>query len=427
MPNTQIISWKAEAQELDQADPLKAYHTKFHIPLVNGRECIYFCGNSLGLQPKTVASAVEEELEVWKTLGVKGHFQGESPWFSYHKQFRPPLAHITGAQEEEVVAMNALTVNLHLMLTSFYRPTASRYKIIIEKGAFPSDLFAVVSHLRLHGFNPEEALIEIAPQSGKDTLANEDIVQTIATHANALALVLFPGVQYYTGQVFDMAHITRAAHKAGAIIGLDLAHAVGNVPLQLHDWSVDFAVWCSYKYLNSGPGNAGGAFVHEKHAYNIDRPRLAGWWGHDEASRFDMQGGFQPISGADGWQLSNVNILGMAAHKASLNIIQEAGIENMRRKSIQLTGFLFDLIKEIDPEGKSIQILTPEQAEARGCQLSLFIPQHGQHLFDQLEQAGVVVDWREPNVIRAAPAPLYNTFAEVATFAELLQQGLDTL
>ena len=427
MRNTQTTNWQAQAQELDQADPLKAYRNQFHIPVINGRECIYFCGNSLGLQPKSVQTAVEKELEVWKNLGVKGHFQSERPWVSYHKLVRSSLAHITGALEDEVVAMNTLTVNLHLMLTSFYRPTASRYKIIIEKGAFPSDLYAVVSQIRLHGFDPKDTLIEVAPRESEQTLHTADILQMIETHADTLALVFFPGVQYYTGQVFDMARITLAAHQAGAIAGFDLAHAVGNVPLHLHDWEVDFAVWCSYKYLNSGPGNVGGAFVHEKYAQDVERPRLAGWWGHDEASRFAMQGDFHPIRGAEGWQLSNTNIMAMAAHKASLAIMEEAGIDNLRRKSMKLTGFLYHLIQETDPKGEFIRIITLEDPEARGCQLSLFFPQHGQHLFDQLKLAGVVVDWREPNVIRAAPTPLYNTFAEAATFADLLQTGLDTL
>ncbi len=418
------MDWHEKARQLDQADILGKYRNKFHIPGHNKQESIYFCGNSLGLQPKKAQASIIKELEVWQQMGVKGHFQAENPWVSYHKQFRSPLAHITGGLEHEVVAMNALTVNLHLMLVSFYRPTPARYKIIIEQGAFPSDIYAVASQIKLHGFDPKEALIEVAPQKGEAILHTKDIVQAIETHADSLALVLFPGVQYYTGQVFDMAGITQAAHEAGALAGFDLAHTVGNLPLQLHRWEVDFAVWCSYKYLNSGPGNVGGAFVHEKHATDAALPRFAGWWGHDETSRFAMDEDFQPILGADGWQLSNVNIIALAAHKASLSIFQEAGMENLRKKSVKLTGFLFDCIKEIDPDGSLVQIITPTDEEARGCQLSLFFPAHGQYIFDRLKDAGVIVDWRKPNVIRVAPTPLYNTFTEVATFAQILQEGL---
>ncbi len=414
-----------QALAYDQEDPLKAYRKQFYIPCTSdGTEVIYFCGNSLGLQPRNVAAYIVKELDKWKAQAVKGHFREPDPWFTYQKLLKKPLAHLTGAYAHEVVAMNNLTTNLHLMMASFYQPTATRYKVMVEAGAFPSDQYAVESQVKFHGFDPKEAIVELKPLPEEEIISTEAILQTIRQHRDSLALVLLPGVQYYTGQLFDMKTITEAARQAGAKAGFDLAHAIGNVPLQLHDWQVDFAVWCSYKYLNAGPGNNGGVFVHERYAKNAALPRLAGWWGHDEAERFEMKKGFQPMLGADGWQLSNVNILSMAAQRAALEIIAQAGIQAMWQKSIKLTGFLETCIEKIDPEKKHIRIITPAQAEQRGCQLSLYVTEKGKWLFDQLSQHHIVVDWRQPNVIRVAPVPLYNTFQEVFTFAEVVQTAL---
>ena len=414
--------FKQRAQEYDQADELKDFRRQYHIPEdEQGVEKIYFCGNSLGLQPKAVSLAVEEELKTWRTKGVDGHFAEPSPWWTYHKRLKSSLAHIIGAKEHEVVAMNNLTTNLHLLMASFYRPTADRYRIIIEGGAFPSDHYAAESQIRWHGLNPDEALIELHPQPGEEILRTEDILQAIEQHADSLALVLLPGIQYYTGQFFDLKTITEVAQRAGAKVGVDLAHAVGNVPTQLHNWNVDFAVWCSYKYLNAGPGNTGGAFVHERYANDTQLPRLAGWWGHREEDRFQMKPGFKPMYGVDGWQLSNANILPLAVQRVSLEIVAEAGIDRIRQKSLKLTGFLEECIHSIDPEGKYINIITPHNPEERGAQLSLVFASKGKHVFEKLTQSGIIVDWREPSVIRVAPAPLYNTFTEVYRFSEILK------
>lgn len=415
----------SKALAYDGEDPLKNYRKKFHIPSTqDSKELIYFCGNSLGLQPKSVQSFISHELEKWEIQAVEGHFRGPNPWLTYHKLLKPPLTHLTGAFEHEVVAMNNLTTNLHLMMVSFYRPTAERYKIMIETGAFPSDQYAVESQVRFHGYDPEVAIVELKPDTGEETIPNEAVVRAIEQHEDSLALVLLPGIQYYTGQLFDIKSITEAAHKAGAKAGFDLAHAIGNVPMQLHDWGVDFAVWCSYKYLNAGPGNNGGIFVHERHAQDTTLPRFAGWWGHHEAERFQMKKGFRPMYGADGWQMSNVNILSMAAQRAALKIMLQAGIQPMREKSIKLTGFLEECIQHIDPEQQHIKSITPMRPEERGCQLSLYILEKGKALFDQLTKNHIVVDWREPNVIRLAPVPLYNTFEEVFRFAKTLQNIL---
>ena len=415
-----------KARQLDQEDPLQSYRTRFHLPTDDqGDSLIYFCGNSLGLRPKNATQYLETTLEKWKTQAVEGHFQEPDPWLSYHKLLKKPLAHICGAREHEVVSMNNLTTNLHLMMVSFYRPSSKCYKILLEAGAFPSDQYAVESQVRFHGFDPEEAIIEMKPRSGKETLRTEDILHTIEQQADALALVLFPGVQYYSGQVFDMERITASAHQAGAKAGFDLAHAVGNVPLKLHDWKVDFAVWCTYKYLNSGPGNNGGAFVHEHYAEATDIPRLAGWWGHDEGERFEMKKGFKPMYGVDGWQLSNVNVLSTAVQRASLEMIAEAGMDNLREKSMRLTTFLTECIHSLDPEGEHIRVITPNNPEERGCQLSILAARYGKRLFAQLTEAGIVVDWREPDVIRVAPTPLYNTFEEIYRFYEILKSTLD--
>ncbi|MBL3656973.1 kynureninase [Fulvivirga sediminis] len=409
------------AQHKDQIDSLKDFRDQFHIPELNGKASIYFTGNSLGLQPKTTAKYVNEELEGWATLGVEGHFHSNKrPWFEYHKFSKETLSKIMGANPSEVVSMNSLTTNLHLLLISFYRPTKERYKIIMEAGAFPSDQYAVESQIKLHGFDYEDALIEVHPKEGKNTLDIDDINSAIDEAGDSLALVLFGAVQYYTGQFFPIKEITEATHKVGAIAGFDLAHAAGNVPLSLHDDEVDFAAWCTYKYLNSGPGGISGIFVHDKHGLNPDTPRLAGWWGHDESSRFKMEKGFKPMPGADGWQTSNVNIMSSAINLAALEIFDKAGMEALRKKSIELTGFLEFLLKKLE----GIRIITPENPAERGCQLSLEAKKNGKAAFNQLTEAGVVADWREPNAIRVAPVPLYNTFSEVYRFYDILKQAV---
>ena len=411
-----------QAVAYDQADPLQSLRQEFYLPTsARGEELIYFCGHSLGLQPRSVETYVTRELDKWRTQGVEGHFEEPRPWVAYHKLLKPSLAHIVGAQEEEVVAMNNLTTNLHLMMVSFYRPTPERYQILIEADAFPSDRYAVESQVRYHGYSPEEAIVALRPRNGETTLRTEDIIRTI--EEEPIALVLWPGVQYYTGQWFDMPAITEAAHRVGVPVGFDLAHAVGNVPLRLHDGDVDFAVWCSYKYLNAGPGNTGGLFVHQRYAHDTTLPRFAGWWGHDEAERFGMRPGFRPMPGADGWQLSNVNILSMAAQRASLEITQRAGMTKLRRKSVLLTGFLEQCLHAMNLLDGPVMIITPRSAQARGCQLSLIVA-GGKRVFDALTQAGVVADWREPDVIRVAPVPLYNTFKEVYRFCNILKRVL---
>lgn len=422
------------AKALDTKDPLGEYRDKFHIPLHEGKPCIYLVGNSLGLQPKTTSRYLNEELEDWKQLGVEGHFdeRAKRPWFHYHKFSKNALAKLLGAQSGEVVSMNSLTTNLHLMMVSFYRPTKGRFKIITEAGAFPSDQYALETQLNFHAyhggnklFDPKEALIELKPRNGEHTLRTEDILKAIKEHGDSLALVMMAGVQYYTGQLFDIERITKVGHEVGAQVGFDLAHAAGNVPLQLHDHGVDFAVWCSYKYLNSGPGGMSGVFVHEKHANDPSLPRFGGWWGHDEAQRFEMRKGFVPMTGADGWQLSNVNVLSSAAQLASLEIFHEVGITALREKSLKLTGFLEYLIEQqINVTDKKIVVITPSNDPDRGCQLSLLVTNGGKELFDRLTSKGIISDWREPNVIRVAPVPLYNTFEDVYQFVSILKSEL---
>lgn len=414
------------AKELDQQDSLKAYRNKFFIPEINGKPSIYFTGNSLGLQPKSTRQFIEEELYDWATLGVEGHFheKAKRPWFHYHKFSKEALAKIVGAKPSEVVSMNNLTSNLHLMMVSFYRPTKTRFKILIEKGAFPSDQYAVESQIKFHGLNYEEALIEVAPRNGEHTLRTEDIEQAINENKDQLALILLSGIQYYTGQLFDIKSITKAAHDAGAMAGFDLAHAAGNVALNLHEDEVDFAVWCSYKYLNSGPGGVSGIFVHDKHGRDKSTPRFAGWWGHNEGERFKMEKGFDPMPGADGWQLSNVNVLSSAAHLASLEIFHEVGMPALVEKSRKLTGFLFYLLSQINKAKERVEIITPKDENHRGCQLSLFVKENGKEVFQKLSDKGVVADWREPNVIRVAPVPLYNTFEDVYRFYSLLNEAV---
>ncbi len=408
------------AQQMDAQDPLRTYRQQFIFPQHEGRDVLYLCGNSLGLQPTSVRPALLHELDHWAEHGVEGHFRGELPWMHYHKFLVPQSARLVGALPQEVVVMNTLTVNLHLMMVSFYQPTPQRYKIVMEAGAFPSDQYALETQVRFHGFDPAAAIVEIAPRPGEDTLRTEDIVQIIEKEGDSIALVLFGGVNYYTGQFYNLEKITAAAHQAGAKAGFDLAHAAGNVPLKLHDWGADFAVWCSYKYLNSGPGGPSGAFVHERHAEHTDLPRFAGWWGHDEGERFQMRKGFKPMYGAAGWQISNAQIFAFAAHKASLDIFDAAGMDNLRAKSEQLTGYLQFVLDTANAGKNPFRILTPGDPTARGCQLSLLTDERGKALFDYLSENGVMADWREPNVIRFAPVPLYNSFEEVWRVGELV-------
>jgi kynureninase len=420
----QYLNSREFARELDKSDPLVSFRDLFHFPCVQDKTLIYLCGNSLGLQPKSAQSYIEAELVTWREKGVEGHFAPERPWFSYHKLLKPGLAMLTGANPDEVTAMNNLTTNLHLMLVSFYRPTPKKFKIITEAGGFPSDQYALESQAKYHGFDPEEAIIELKPRQGEFTLRTEDILSAIEYHQQELALVMMSGVHYFTGQYFDIAAITRAAHKAQAYAGFDLAHAIGNVPLKLHDWEVDFAVWCTYKYLNAGPGGTAGAFVHRKHGQSADLPRFAGWWGHQEKERFKMQKGFTPSQGIDGWQHSNVNILSLAAQRAALDIFLKTDINTLRKKSLLLTGFLEFLVTKLNTP--NIQIITPSDPEQRGAQLSLQIAANGKKVFEALRQHHIIVDWREPDVIRVSPAPLYNTFTEIHSFyltiKEILQK-----
>jgi kynureninase len=398
------------AKEMDEKDELKTFRSQFYIPQHNGKDQIYLCGNSLGLQPKAVKEAIDQELKDWAELGVEGHFRGKNPWMYYHYFLTEKAAKVVGALPKEVVIMNNLTANLHLMMVSFYKPTKERYKIMMEVSAFPSDQYAMETQARFHGLNPDDAIIELKPREGEFTLRTEDILAKIEENKDSLAIVMMGGVNYLTGQAFDMKSITEKAHAVGANVGFDLAHAAGNLNLKLHEWGPDFAVWCSYKYLNSGPGGTSGVFVHERHANNPDLVRFAGWWGHEESSRFQMKKGFIPMEGAAGWQLSNAQIFPMAIHKASLEIFDEAGIENLRKKSELLTGYLYFILADYK---EHLNVITPETAADRGCQLSIIVKEDGKKLFDYLESKGILPDWREPNVIRMSPIPLYNTFEEV--------------
>ena len=414
----------AFAKESDNNDSLKNFREKFFIPQHNGKDGIYFTGNSLGLQAKITTEYVQQELADWAKLGVEGHFQAKNPWMPYHEIFPRQLAKIVGCKEHEVIVMNSLTVNLHLLMVSFYRPTKQRYKIICEAKAFPSDQYAFETQAAFHGFDPADAVVEVSPREGEHTLRTEDILSVITEQGDSVALVLFSGVNYYTGQLFDMERITKAAHAVGAYAGFDLAHAAGNVALQLHDWNVDFACWCSYKYLNSGPGGVAGAYIHEKQAANNDLPRFAGWWGHNKESRFKMEKGFNPIPTAEGWQLSNAPILSMAVHKASLDIFDEAGIDKLHQKRESLAGYLHFILHAINdwqPE-KILEIITPANEKERGCQVSILMLKYGKKIFDELTEQGVFADWREPNVIRVAPVPLYNSFEDVYRFGEIVSQ-----
>lgn len=412
----------AFAGAMDEVDELKDFRNEFLIPQHAGQDAIYLCGNSLGLQPKAARKYLDAQLSTWQTHAVEGWFQGDAPWLDYHKLLAGPLSRIVGATAQEVSVMNSLTVNLHLLFVSFYQPDHKRYKILMEGGAFPSDQYAVESQVRFNGYNPQDAIIELYPREGETYLRTFDIIQKINEHADELALVLFGGVNYYTGQFFDLKAITQAAHQVGAYAGFDLAHAAGNVPLQLHHWDVDFACWCSYKYMNSGPGGISGIFVHEKHFDNPYLNRFAGWWGYRQDTRFKMTPGFQPERGADGWQVSTSPILLMAVHHASLEIFERAGMARLRAKSEKLTAYLEFLINGINQEKgfELFKILTPEAAHERGCQLSIVCRENGKAIFDKLAENGVIGDWREPDVIRLSPVPLYSSFRDVFRTAAYL-------
>ena len=412
------------AQSLDADDPLASFRDRFWIPETDGKQQIYLVGNSLGLQPKNVAALVTEELEKWQALGVRGHFESSRPWLPYHELLTPMMAQIVGAQEDEVVVMNTLTANLHLMMATFYRPTKTRNKILIESHAFPSDFQAVESQIRLHGLDPKDAIVTVAHGAESELLSEDAICDLIEQHRDSLALVLLPGVQYYTGQLLNMKRIAAMAHRYNISVGFDLAHAVGNVPLQLHDWEADFAVWCNNKYINSGPGAVGGCFVHQRHASDKSLLRMAGWWGHDKAMRFQMENRFDPIPTAEGWQLSNPPILSLAAILASLQVFEDAGgMGPLREKSLKLTGYFESLLKE--ELGDRVNIITPQLPDQRGAQLSIEIATGdiaGKEIHQKLEEAGTDTDWREPNVIRAAPVPLYNSFEDVHRFVMALKE-----
>lgn len=414
------------ARRLDELDPLRHFRNKFFIPPHKDGETVYFNGNSLGLQPKSTSTYVQRELDDWARLGGEGHFHAGNPWMPYHEIFPRQLSSIVGCLEHEVVVMNQLTVNLHLLMVTFYRPTKKRYKIICEAKAFPSDQYALESQARFHGLDPGDTIVEISPRAGEHTLRTEDIVSVIRQHGDSTALVLFGGVNYYTGQLFDMQAITRAAHDAGAVAGFDLAHGVGNVELRLHDWKVDFACWCSYKYLNSGPGGVAGVYIHESHATNPSLPRFAGWWGYTKETRFRMDKGFQAIPTAEGWQLSNAPILSMAAHKASLDIFEEAGMDRLHAKRAKLAAYLHYILGDINAseQKECIEVITPSTEGDRGCQVSMLMLTRGKEIFNELTARGVIADWREPNVIRVAPVPLYNTFEDIWVFGNIIQSIL---
>ena len=415
------------AQQQDANDSLRAYRERFFVPTFHQNPVRYFTGNSLGLQPKTVASYIQQELDDWAKWGVEGHFHGKRPWFSYHENLTDKIAKVVGALPEEVVVTHSLTTNLHLLMVSFFVPQGKRKKIICEAKAFPSDQYALESQIKFHGLDLATDLVEIAPREGEHLINEEDILAKIAEVGDELALVMIGGVNYYSGQLFDMKKITEAAHAVGAIAGFDLAHAAGNIHLKLHDWGVDFAAWCSYKYLNSSPGGVSGMFVHQRHANRPELPRFAGWWGHDKSVRFLMEPGFQPMPGAEGWQLSNAPVLGMAAHLASLDIFDEVGMEKLCEKRDQLTAYLEFIIDAISEKHKMVctfEIITPRDKSQRGAQLSMLVHGKGKAIFDKLSDAGVVADWREPNVIRLAPVPLYNSFEDVYYFGKHLEDAI---
>jgi kynureninase len=411
------------AQQADKDDKLASFRNEFHIPQHNGSDVVYFTGNSLGLQPKRTKQFIEQELNDWSKLGVEGHFLAKHPWFSYHENLTEYAAEIVGAKHSEVVCMNQLTVNIHLLMVSFYRPTKTRYKILCEVKAFPSDQYALETQVKFHGHNPEDAIIEAKPREGELTLRTEDILKLIDENKDSLSLVMMGGVNYYTGQLFEMEKITKHAQQYEIVVGFDLAHAAGNAKLKLHEWNVDFASWCSYKYMNSGPGGVSGVFIHEKH-HKSNLNRFAGWWGYDKTTRFKMEKGFKPIETAEGWQLSNAPVLSMAAHFAALEVFHEAGMDNLIAKAEKLTGYLEFIIDEVSseqPADKKFEIITPRDKTQRGCQISFVAHNRGKNLFTDLLSCGVISDWREPNVIRLAPVPLYNSFEDMYKFGQILK------
>lgn len=414
------------AQQLDAQDELFKYRDEFLFPSINGKNVIYFTGNSLGLQPKRTQAYVDEVMNDWARLAVEGHFYADKPWWDYHERFANPLSGIVGAKPSEITVMNTLTVNLHLMMVSFYRPTPKKYKIICEEKAFPSDQYMFQSQVKFHGYDPKEAIVEIKRREGEHNIRHEDIIAKIEEVGEELALVLIGGVNYYTGQVFDIKSITEAGHKTGAYVGWDLAHAAGNIELELHEWNVDFACWCSYKYMNSGPGNASGCFVHERHHHDNDLPRFAGWWGHNKERRFKMEPDFDPVHGADGWQISNLPILSLAPYLASVEMFAEVGMKKLIQKRNLLTAYLEFILHEIDREidGTEFEIITPQNQEERACQLSVYLHGQGRALFEYLMKNGVITDWREPNVIRLAPAPFYCSFEDMYEFGQILKAGI---
>ena len=412
------------ALQMDESDSLSNYRNEFFIPQTDSkRPCIYLCGNSLGLQSKGVEEIIQQELSDWRDYGVEGHFHAAKPWMPYHEFFAPQLASVVGALEKEVVVMNTLTTNLHLLMVSFYRPKGKRCKIVIEKGAFPSDKYAMDSQLRFHGLDPESNLIQLTPRAGEETMRLEDIEKIIHDHKDEIALIMLGGVNYYTGQFFPLKRIAELGHQIGAMVGYDLAHAVGNVPLHLHDWNVDFAVWCHYKYMNGGPGCIAGAFVHQKHLNDATIPRFEGWWGHDKSSRFLMQDQFIPMKSAEAWQLSNAPVFSMAPLLASLKLFDEIGMDKLRQKSERLTGYMHFLFNELNND--RIRIITPNDPSQRGCQLSIQVKQGDKSLFDKITKRGVIADWREPDVIRVAPVPLYNSFQDVFDFVRILAEEIN--
>ncbi len=414
------------ARQLDKQDDLQKYRSEFYIPKdASGENQIYLCGNSLGLQPKQTAAFINQELEDWKLLGVEGHFHAKHPWMPYHEFLTEAMAKVVGAKASEVVVMNTLTVNLHLMMISFYRPTPDRYKILIESDAFPSDKYAAESQIRLHGYDPSDALIELKPRDGEVCLRMEDIQTAIEREGESISLIMFGNTNYYTGQYFDIKQITTWGHSKGCYVGFDCAHAAGNMDLALHEDGCDFAVWCNYKYLNSGPGGMGGAFVHERHHDSLNIPRLEGWWGHNKATRFKMRDAFEPIPSAEAWQLSNPPIMAMAAVWSSLKIFDEVGMSQLRKKAIHLTGFLEFLVMSLGEE--LVDIITPSNPESRGSQLSIRVKNADKTLYEFITKQGVIADWREPDVIRVAPMPLYNSYEDVFNFYTILKKGLSTL
>lgn len=419
----------AFAQEQDRQDPLNTFRSEFEFPQHNGKPVLYYTGNSLGLMPKRARDLINNEINNWSSLAVEGHFKGNNPWFDYHKLSKEGNAYIVGAHEDEVVIMNGLTVNLHLMMVSFYRPTQERFKILCEAKAFPSDQYVLESQVKHHGLNPDEAIIEVGPREGEELIREEDILAAIEEHKDSLALVMMGGVNYYTGQLFNMAKITKLAQDAGAKVGWDLAHAAGNVHLELHKWNVDFACWCTYKYLNSGPGAQSGVFVNRRYAKDKDLNRFAGWWGYDQDTRFKMEKGFVPMQGADGWQLSNGPILAFAPHKAALDLFLRARKENLFEKRDKLTAFLEFILLDLQASFPSfgIKLLTPSNPKERGSQLSVYINKDGKKVFDYLIDNGVIPDWREPNVLRFAPVPMYNSFEDVYQLGLLMREVLSKL